>query len=543
MTNPGPAALLTCLLLALPSSLSSEAALFPAAPGPGFAELGARLGAEAEPLPPRSLAEAALLASGLAPDRLPSYLARLEALVAAALANPGLAADAAPAARGEALLAFLHERALRRYEADATGLDQLLDSGRYNCVSSALLYAIAGRAAGLSVLAVRTPDHAFCLLEAPDRDIDVETTNRYGFDPGNKKEFTDSFGRVTGFAYAPPGAYSRRELIGDRVFAGLVLSNRAAILERSGRYREALLLGLDLDLLAPGEESRAFLLDRVNNVAAELSRRRDYGSARAFVEEARASLGDSPRLASLARDAAYNEAAALAQAGSWEAALEAAAELLASYPEAYASGAQGAGPAAARRDLGRLVEACVGNLASARLRAGDYPGARAALAARRGLLESTAGAGAAAAIERRVAEAELAAAVEGLGFAEGLAAAEAAYASGSVSRARWEEAAAFLYGREANRLAATGELLGAASLAEAGASRVPSSRAKLARYAQELRRAFAARAHNEFAALYNAGKYGEALRAVEEALMLAPEDPGLRSDRRAAAEAAARASP
>jgi tetratricopeptide (TPR) repeat protein len=545
ITKRGRAAFMAILLAAASLAAPAEPASgSPFAPEPAFAAFAPSAEAQAgESLPLPRFIDAALLASGVSVDRLPAYRARLGSLLDSLASSEAIAAGADATAKGEALLGLLHERVFARYEVDATGLDQVLDSGRFNCVSSALLYAIAARRIGLDVVGVRTPDHAFCVLRAGPaggRGIDVETTNRYGFDPGNKKEFKDSFGRVTGYAYAPPGAYSKREEVPDRVFVGLVLSNRAGILERSGRYSEALRLGADLAAFAPGPESRAFLLDRVNNVSAELSRRGDFAGARAFAEGARAALGDEPRLAELARGAAFNEAAAQAQAGRWDEALDGAAALAAGYPGLYAAGSGGQAGAAARRELGSLVEGCVNNLAVARLRAGDYAGARAVIEARRGLLEAQAGAERVRALELRVGEAELSAQLERLPFAEALARADAALAAGSVSRSRWEEAISFLFGNEANRLAREGDLLAAARAADEGAAKAPAAAQKLARFAAELRRAFAAKAHNEFAALYNAGKYDESLKVVEEALAKLPSDATLKADRATAAAAASR---
>ena len=58
--------------------------------------------------------------------------------------------------------------------------------------------------------------------------IDVETTNPFGFNPGARKDFTDSFGKVTGFAYVPPGNYSDRRSIGEKELLSLILYNRVS---------------------------------------------------------------------------------------------------------------------------------------------------------------------------------------------------------------------------------------------------------------------------------------------------------------------------
>ena len=290
---------------------SGEAAPEPdfLAADPGFADLGAL----AEPLDPASLERAALLASGLSPDRIGPYASRLARIVEETGSEAEKAAGAPTASattKAESVLKFLHENLLRAYREDATTLDGILDSGLYNCVSSAVLYMIAARSIGIEVEGVKTSDHAFCAASVNGRSVDVETTNPYGFDPGGKKEFKDSFGRVTGYAYVAPGDYGDRKPIGDRELIGLILSNRASALERSGRFPEAAKLGADYAALCPGPDSRAFQVDRINNLVADLASRRDFAGATAVATAAAAALPDEPRLAALAATVSYNRAVA-----------------------------------------------------------------------------------------------------------------------------------------------------------------------------------------------------------------------------------------
>ncbi len=76
----------------------------------------------------------------------------------------------------------VHSRLLRRYRADADGLDEVLRSGEYNCVSAALIYGLLTRAAGLDARVVETPRHLFVRLVIDRQQIDVETTASDGFD-------------------------------------------------------------------------------------------------------------------------------------------------------------------------------------------------------------------------------------------------------------------------------------------------------------------------------------------------------------------------
>jgi hypothetical protein len=369
--RPRLALALAALLLALEATAQGAAAQGAGtrAHRPDFLQsdqLFAEIGALPDPLDLPHLEEAAFLASGVAPERLAGYRSRLDEILKALRAEAGGIAD--PAAKGEAVLTFLHKGPLKAYSENATTLDGVLDTGVYNCVSSAVLYILAAGSLGLDVEGVRTSDHAFCSLVVGNRKIDVETTNPYGFDPGNKKEFKDSFGRATGYAYVAPGGYGDRRAIGARSLVGLVLSNRASLLERAGRFAEATKLGADYDELCRDADSRAFLLDRVNNLVAALQSRRDFSGAEAAARAAAAALPGEPRLAELA-------ATTLADLGEVEL-VQAAnalpfADAVAAADRIFAAGRVGASRYA------QAITAIYGNEAGRRGSAGDWLGAAA----------------------------------------------------------------------------------------------------------------------------------------------------------------------
>jgi hypothetical protein len=515
-------ALLAFLLAAGPiPGARAQAAGF-LAPDPGFAELGA----VSEPMDLPGLERAALLASGLKPEELDPYESRLDRIIREA----GAAADKVPTAmaKAESVLSYLHGGALRSYREDATTIDGILDTGLYNCVSSAVLYLLAVRALGIDGEGARTSDHAFCTVLIDGRSVDVETTNPYGFDPGGKKEFTDSFGRVTGYAYVAPGGYGDRRAIGGRELVGLILSNRASELELSGRFAEATRLGADYAALCPGADSRAFLVDRVNNLVASLESRRDYAGAEAAAQAAAASLPGEARLAALARTASYNRAVALAQSGDWDAAFQAALRLAAASP----------GDTGAKA----LVAGSLSGLAQSYARKGDFAGARAEIAERAG----SAGPAAAAEARAAVGEIELVGAAKGLPLAEAVAAADRIFAAGEVGPSRYAQAVAAIYGNEAGRMGAGGDWLGGAALADRGGAKLGGAKlggaeaeaeGSLARLAQTLRHNFVADAHNRFARLYNSGDYAGAKASLAAALVSMPGDETLTRDL-AAADAA-----
>lgn len=66
--------------------------------------------------------------------------------------------------RGRAILKYLYSDYLKAYSLNQTKLDLALETGLYNCVSSAVLYLAAAKLAGLDVRGQRTTEHAFCSI-------------------------------------------------------------------------------------------------------------------------------------------------------------------------------------------------------------------------------------------------------------------------------------------------------------------------------------------------------------------------------------------
>jgi hypothetical protein len=236
------------------------------------------------------LAEISLWASAspeenAGPGRGPSFLEQIRAAAEELKSSPDTPGDLRN--RGEYVLTYIHKKFLTAYSLQQTRLDTLLSGGRYNCVSSAVLYLILGTAAGLDIRGVMTKDHAFAAARVNGEWIDVETTNPYGFDPGNRKEFHDQFGKATGFAYVPARNYRDRVFISPIELVSLIFSNRISELERQNRFAEAVPLAVSrAGLLLGGkpggapaeggepvsifEDPRRDLLNRIFNFGAFL---------------------------------------------------------------------------------------------------------------------------------------------------------------------------------------------------------------------------------------------------------------------------------
>jgi tetratricopeptide (TPR) repeat protein len=271
----------------------------------------------------RDLAETALWASALnTGNQTGAYLETITGAVNALASDPNLPSD--PKARGEYLLVYMHKNFLKSYSERQTRLDELLRTGRYNCVSSAVFYMILSLSSGLDVGGVMTKDHAFATINTGREIVDVETTNRYGFDPGNRKEFQDSFGKATGFAYVPVKDYRDRTVINPPELVSLILSNRIAELELRSDFSGAVPLGINREALLSRNtrtEHNAFfedphkdMLTRLFNYGAWLIKTGKDDDALAWAEYAGKAFPDEKAWQEFIYAAANNKAVRLIRA-------------------------------------------------------------------------------------------------------------------------------------------------------------------------------------------------------------------------------------
>jgi hypothetical protein len=415
------------------------------------------------------LVDLSLILSGAAPEALPAYRAVYERWEAESQAKADPAWD--ETRKAEELLLYLHSH-LKSYSTFQTRLDVLADRGTYNCVSSALAYMILGRAAGLDVQAVATSDHAFALVRlASGRAVDVETTTKYGFDPGTKTEFTNSFGQ-TGFAYVPPGNYAERRAIGDRQLLGLLVQNRMADLQRSGQLEEAVGPGIDRWVVEGTTEAFRTLVDGFVNYGSWLNGRREYLKGLDLVEKMVVWTGPVPEAKQLAFAFLNNAVNQYLDKRDW-------------------AGAQAL--TVTWRNRGYLTE--------------DQASQTLSL----------------------IGDNELTAAVKSLPPAQAAQRVEAAFAQGLIPSARRQELLSYLYGQEVQKIAASQGAQAAWTYLGGLPAEVQALPA-LAKAREVYAYNWSVDVHNQFAKLWNAGKKDQARQLLRDALTDLPGSAMLKKD-------------
>lgn len=180
----------------------------------------------------------------------------------------------------EKLLIFIHERFLKKYNYRANKISLIIDRGEFNCVSSSILYGLFLKKYGLKSMGIETQDHIFIKIIFDNSElIDVETTNKYGFNPGEKKDILDEFGKITGFNYVPPKDYKNRNEIDLKKILFLIYHNFSDEYYNSGDIIKSANLGYMIFLGRNDEKGKNDLEVSFNNYIAKLSSDDQYITA------------------------------------------------------------------------------------------------------------------------------------------------------------------------------------------------------------------------------------------------------------------------
>ncbi|OQX29765.1 MAG: hypothetical protein B0D92_01945 [Spirochaeta sp. LUC14_002_19_P3] len=430
----------------------------------------AAIGKMSSPVSAANLIQASLIASGVPQNKLDRYAQQLLGYTRQVSRNT----VGNSRIDGEAVLQWMHNNVLKRYIEEQTRMDVLLDSGEYNCVSSAVLYLILTRSIGLNTFGVVTADHAFCRIpDAEEKGIDVETTNSYGFDPGSRREVLDLIEGQTGFAYVPPGNYSRRRDVNDREIVSLIYQNRIAGLQKRKQWEPAVGLALDRWVLSGSDSARNDFITALNNIAAEADIKGRFMEVLPVLNEGAVLLGANHGLEKTAYKLFNNAFARYWNANQLDKAQQ-------------------------------LIDSLSG---SPLLRADDIE------AKRREILART-----------------VANSIKNSSFSESVALLEKALADGAIAEKRWEELSLYVWSNEANRLSAGGNWLKGWNFlkdAPQALSDIPKWKNLLRTYEYNTSTVY----HNRFVKAVQKKQWTEAEKIVSEGLSLFPDNANLKKDK------------
>ncbi len=195
--------------------------------------------------------------------------------------------------KAEHMLLFLYDNILSRYSLLQTRVDTAVKNGVYNCVSATILYMYFIKSLEIPIIGVETPLHAFCVVQTEGGNIDVETTNPYGFDPGVKKDISTSENQKK-YAIVPSKNYSGRHNKDDRRIISLIYNNRISSLQNQKQNAQTISLASSAYFLQnKSAESSEILSKCVYNTAIDLCSAKKEEESLELIEKAESLWGGS----------------------------------------------------------------------------------------------------------------------------------------------------------------------------------------------------------------------------------------------------------
>ena len=188
--------------------------------------------------------------------------------------------------KGAYVLTYLHKHVFRRYSLLVSRAGPLFESGTFNCVSSAIYYNVVARHFGLTTSAMLVKEHTYSRLHLDGGTVRVETTNRYGFEPGKKKDRYNQYGKKIGVAYLPKLNYSKKRPIRTADLFALLLSNESLVNSQKKQYVDAVAVAYAATQINPRlVVFRNNLQSALSEYLNSLIEKDRYADGRALVDE------------------------------------------------------------------------------------------------------------------------------------------------------------------------------------------------------------------------------------------------------------------
>jgi len=237
------------------------------------------------------LIDAALIAGGTGDQRaIETYRRRFEHWVAEMQVSGRIVGTDKDRAR--AVLEYLHSRVLTGgFRETSTSLVEAFEFGRFNCISSVILFRALAERFNLKVYGVEVPGHAYAVVESVGNQniaggaaesFVVQTTCRDWFAAAGDASLQRTLLRQTiGATAADTAEKAQRERrLSDVGLLAVVYYNRGVDHLEAGNHEAAITANrAALALDAANDAARANLLAGLNNWSLELGRHGNYAQA------------------------------------------------------------------------------------------------------------------------------------------------------------------------------------------------------------------------------------------------------------------------
>lgn len=173
-------------------------------------------------------------------------------------------------------------RAPSGYATDQSRLMGIFETGEFNCISSAMLYALLARHFDLDVQGVLLPSHAFIQLDTNAGAIDIETTSSQGFNQLHTEEFyarqSDQWHQVRDLAPATWADYQARKRISLLRLAAINMLNQHTAASAMRATDSARLAEISAYLYPHDEIAQHKRLNFYNTEARQLSQGQQWST-------------------------------------------------------------------------------------------------------------------------------------------------------------------------------------------------------------------------------------------------------------------------
>ena len=181
---------------------------------------------------------------------------------------------------------FGGERAeLGSYELDQRRITSIFTRGRYNCISSAMLFIVLARGFGLPVRASRVPSHVFVEMGTRGgKIIEIETTSSTGFDWVHDEQFygeaATKWALSRGLQPVTSEQYKQREILEPYQLMAAAMRNSLPGETAQDRFRLNELAAL-VDANGENEEAR---IQTYISESFKLYQAKDWATMRKFLD-------------------------------------------------------------------------------------------------------------------------------------------------------------------------------------------------------------------------------------------------------------------
>jgi len=254
----------------------------------------------------RSLFRAALIAGGVHDETtLRTYLVRYgdwrrllrrecgairqTRYLAAAGAAMTIGREGTPDVRRAAkVLAFLHREILTgKYDIRCSGMSEVANTGRYNCVSATILFNSLAAEVGLTAHGGEAPAHVLSILDVSKKEILIETTCSRWFEIAEGSSAFRNWRRPGSDLGVTRRSAVRRSLSPAQLVA-IVYYNQGVDLAEQHDYADAVAANYKALQLDPhNSTARGNLLAAVNNWALDLAEQKRFAKAVTLLQHGR----------------------------------------------------------------------------------------------------------------------------------------------------------------------------------------------------------------------------------------------------------------